>query len=499
MQNTKVLCLLHARISNGVEWSPPRRTGVLPSWAVCSACCSTQSCTWSQAALMVWRCAMSSTDRATSFCSFSNSRPDDAACGFAASCLEGWEHMDAAVQRNSRSKIELRRSVQNVYGPLASSSSIGGCDIPWHRNDDDGCISIGTGGPKNIEFCIIPLQVETRSSFFFFVVMAVFFRWYDISQSCFLFFLLCTAFTTRALGASPMNCWAILANFLRNSNCFVAYAISAATPTWFLRNWTRTGSSISAPYLKIAASGGIPRSNPQAPTCINTKGRQNDKGTDFGTGQTVRRDRKDSIAWWYWSCDRRLFYRCRFLSQQTWNQGISRHDSALSGKWSFCWVLPESHSTADHSSFLSARSKWKEWNDRFVWMKSHQNREIQNFGTKSCISSGFVLYRKWVNYVGSPYTKECFRANIHDALVFFWFAEQGKIVVSSMHLNDGMTYSFLHKFHTGEQRYAEAGSDPSTGANQRSKQNFCTRVSASSIQRRTRRQSISSARGWILS
>lgn len=71
--------------------------------------------------------------------------------------------------------------------------------------------------------------------------------------------------------------------------------------------------------------------------------------------------------------------------------------------------------------------KWKEWNDRFVWMKSHQNREIQNFGTKLMHQLGFRVVQEMSELCWDSMHEDMLLEPIFkDALVFFRFAEQGK-------------------------------------------------------------------------
>ena len=72
-------------------------------------------------------------------------------------------------------------------------------------------------------------------------------------------------------------------------------------------------------------------------------------------------------------------------------------------------------------------AKWKEWNERFLWMKSHPNREIQNFGTKLMHQLGFRVVQEmselcWDSLHQGTLLEPIFK----DALVFFTFAEQGK-------------------------------------------------------------------------
>ena len=71
--------------------------------------------------------------------------------------------------------------------------------------------------------------------------------------------------------------------------------------------------------------------------------------------------------------------------------------------------------------------KWREWNDRFIWMKSHPNREVQNFGDKLMHLLGFRLVQEMSELCwDSIHEKTLLEPIIKDALVFFIFSEQGK-------------------------------------------------------------------------
>lgn len=71
--------------------------------------------------------------------------------------------------------------------------------------------------------------------------------------------------------------------------------------------------------------------------------------------------------------------------------------------------------------------KWKEWDERFSWMKSHSNREVQFFGDKLLHQIGFRVVQEMSELCwDSIHEDTLLEPVLKDALVFFRFAEQGE-------------------------------------------------------------------------